>query len=195
MVCSLRVTRTGTSSHFARVHFFVVCVISSTPMPSSRLGTTDKYDGDAQMRKSSVGALQHGAALRLVPFARSFCCVVEDRFCIFSPYSCPVARGAARPSEIIVPLLRCLPLVRPFSHSLLAVSRGISSPPCRDGNRAGERRDACRPQYHSHQTAASVGVPHDFCRFSTLCADPTPEKFFEPVQIVSSIVATAKSTT
>ena len=30
-------TRTGTSSPFARVYFFAVFVISSTPMPSSRL--------------------------------------------------------------------------------------------------------------------------------------------------------------
>ena len=54
------------------VCIFTVFVISSTPMPSSRLGRTDKYDGDAQMRKSSAGAFQLGAALRLFPFASSF---------------------------------------------------------------------------------------------------------------------------
>ena len=65
-------TRTETNSCFARVYFFAVFVISSTPMPSSRRGPTDRCDGDAQMRKSSAGALHRGAALRLFPFASSF---------------------------------------------------------------------------------------------------------------------------
>ena len=64
-------TRTETISCIARVYFFAVFVISSTLMPSSHLGPTDRYDGDAQMNKSSAGALHHGAALRLFPFASS----------------------------------------------------------------------------------------------------------------------------
>ena len=64
-------TRTETNSHFAR-YFSAGFVISSTPMPSRRRGPTDKYDGEAHIRKSSAGGLQRGAALRLFPFASSF---------------------------------------------------------------------------------------------------------------------------
>ena len=73
-VCSARCACTGTETNycFARVYFFAVFVISSTPMTSSRLGPTDRYDDDAQMRKSSAGALHRGAALRLFPFASFF---------------------------------------------------------------------------------------------------------------------------
>ena len=72
-------TKTESSSRFVRVYFFAVFVISSTPMPSSRLGPTDRYDGDAQVRKSSAGALQLGDVLRLFPFANS----EKVHFCSF----------------------------------------------------------------------------------------------------------------
>ena len=77
-VCGARCACTGTETNycFARVYFFAVFVISSTPMTSSRLGPTDRYDDDAQMRKSSAGALHRGAALRLFPFA-SFVAVLN----------------------------------------------------------------------------------------------------------------------
>ena len=54
-----------TSSRFARLYFFAVVVISSTLMLSKRLGPTDRYDGDAQMKEKSAGALQLSAALHL----------------------------------------------------------------------------------------------------------------------------------
>ena len=75
-------------------------------------GSLDKYDGEAQMRKSSAGALQHGAALRLFPFASSFDVLKRIVFSLFSTYS-------------VQWLGRCRPLARPVSHSLWAVSRGF----------------------------------------------------------------------
>ena len=65
MEWSLRVYQNGRC--FARVYFSAVFVISSTPMPASRLSPTDRYDSDAHTRKSSAGALHRGAALRLFP--------------------------------------------------------------------------------------------------------------------------------
>ena len=51
--------------------FFAYFVISSTPMPSSRLGLSEMSDGEAHIKRSSAGALQRGAALRLFLLARS----------------------------------------------------------------------------------------------------------------------------
>ena len=45
---------------------------------------TDKYDGEAQMKKSSAGALQHGAALRLFPFTSSFAVLKRIVFALFT---------------------------------------------------------------------------------------------------------------
>ena len=78
--CPLRWSRCRLSAAcFERVYFFAVFVVPSAPMPASRLSPTDRYDGDAQMRKSSAGALHRGAAP--VPFRQLFCCAGKDRFC------------------------------------------------------------------------------------------------------------------
>ena len=86
-------TKTETNSLFARVYFFAVFLISSIPMSSSRLGPTDKHDGDAHMRKSSAGALQLGAALRLFPFASSFAVLKRIVFVLFTIFVSIGPRG------------------------------------------------------------------------------------------------------
>ena len=69
------------------------CICFVTPMPSSRLGPTDKYDGEAQMWKISAGALQHGAALRLFPFASSFAVLKRIVFALFTVFMSSGSRG------------------------------------------------------------------------------------------------------
>ena len=51
------------------------------------------YDGDAQMRKSSAGALQLGAALRLFPFARAFAVLKRIVFALFTIFMAIGSRG------------------------------------------------------------------------------------------------------
>ena len=54
MVCGMLVMRVPEQRPapllFARVHFFADFVTFSTPMPSSRRGPTDKYDGETHKR-------------------------------------------------------------------------------------------------------------------------------------------------
>ena len=76
-------------------------VISSTPMPSSTPGPTDKYDGDGQVRKSSAGALHRGAALRLFPFANSF--AVLNRIGTDSAASSPDNIRPQSPTGFVLP--------------------------------------------------------------------------------------------
>ena len=132
-------TRAETISCFARVYFCAVFVISSRPRPSSRRGPADKYDGDAQMRTSSAFALQFGAALHLFPLASSFAVLERIVVALFTMFMSSGSKRRHVRLKILVPLLRCRPPVRQFSHSLLAVSRGFSSLLCRDGNQEGER--------------------------------------------------------
>ena len=77
-------TRTETSCCFERVYFFAVFVISSTQSLRVVEGPTDRYDCDAQMRKSSAGALHLGAALRLFPLASSFAVLTRIFFALFT---------------------------------------------------------------------------------------------------------------
>ena len=113
---------------------------------------TDRYDGRVLQARSNL------AMPCVCSFRQLFCCADKDRFCSF--HHVPVKRLKERRARLkFCPLLRRRPPVRPFSRSLLAVSRGISSLLYRVGNQEGERRDACAPQGHSHQAAASVCVP------------------------------------
>ena len=86
-------TRTEINSCFALVCFFTVFVISSTPMPSRRLGPTDRYDGGAPMRKSSASALHRGAALRLFPFASSYAVLKRIVFALVTVFMSNGSRG------------------------------------------------------------------------------------------------------
>ena len=86
----------------ARVYFFADFVISSTQVPSSLRGPTDRYNGEAHRKNSSAGTLQRGAALRLFPFASSFA-VLKRIVLVLSPFSYPAARGAACPPGVLVP--------------------------------------------------------------------------------------------
>ena len=135
---------------FARVHFFAVFVISSTPMPSRCMGPTDRYDGDAQMRKSPAGALPAP-----VPFRQLFCCAEKDRFC--SCHHTHVQRLKGREVRLEFSL-------RFSSDDHLSVHSSHRAGHChvsfhlfsvRTGNRQ-VKEEACGPQYHSHQAAAST---------------------------------------
>ena len=66
-------TRTDTNSRRGRVYFFGDFAVSCQPMPRSRLGTTDLYDGEAD-----ISALQRAAALRLSLSGQPSCCAKED---------------------------------------------------------------------------------------------------------------------
>ena len=72
-------------------------------MPSSRLGPTDRYDGDAQMRKSSAGALQLGAALRVFPFASSLAVLKRIVVALFTTFISRADQGAVSPRGILAP--------------------------------------------------------------------------------------------
>ena len=110
---------------FARVYFFAVFVIFPTPMPSSRPGPTDKYDGDAQMRKSFTGALHRGAALRLFPFAISFAVLKRIVFALVTMFISSGSRSgqSAWNSRSVSPI----PIERPILPSRQALSRVFSS--------------------------------------------------------------------
>ena len=145
-------------------------------MPSSRLGPTDKYDGDAQMRKSSAGALHRGAALRLFPFASSVAVLKRILFLLLSPYSYPAAQGTVGPPGILAPFLQHRPLSVHSSHRARHCHVCFHLFSVRTGTR--QVKGETLADYRSRQAAASLCVPHDFCHFSTLCAGPTAEKFF-----------------
>ena len=152
-------TRTETSSLFA------VFVISSIPLPSSRLGPIDKYDGDAQTRKSSAGALQLGAAQRLLPFANSFA-VLQMIFFLFSPFSCPAAQEVRLDLSFHFSHVDHLCVHSPTRHLFFVGS----------GTRKVERETLAYPQCHSHEAAASICVPRGFFPASALCASRLPER-------------------
>ena len=60
------------------------------------LDPTDRYDGDAQMRKISVGALDRGAALRLFPFASSFAVLKRIEFALVTVFMSNHSRAYSR---------------------------------------------------------------------------------------------------
>ena len=78
---------------FARVYFFADFVISSTQVPSSLRGPTDRYNGEAHRKNSSAGTLQRGAALRLFPFASSFAVLKRIVFALVTIFISSGSRG------------------------------------------------------------------------------------------------------
>ena len=153
-----RVAERKPTACFARVYFFAVFVISSIPMPSSRLGPTDKYDGDAQTRRRVLLARSNLA----LPCA---CSLSASSFAVLkSIVFIQRLKGAEVRLEFSAPFLQYRPLVRPFlPFAAWQLSSGISSLVCRVGNQEGGKKDSCVPQCRSQQAAASICVPHDFC--------------------------------
>ena len=125
-------------------------VISSSPVPSSRLGPTDRHDGDAQMRKS----------LRLFPFASPFAVLV---FAVVTIFMSSGSRGgkSAWNSRSVSPMSTIRASIPPIAPGIVTWVR--------TGTRQVKEGTSCGPQHHSHQAAASFCVRHDFFLASTLC--------------------------
>ena len=120
---SARVPKRKPILRFARVSFFFASFgSSSTPMPSRRLGRTDKYDGEAHIKKSFADVLQQVAALRLLPFANSF--AVQKRYVValVTMFKSSGSSGGIS-AWIVAPFLRCGQFLCPFLLSLLPWSR------------------------------------------------------------------------
>ena len=139
-------------------------------MPSSRLGPTDKYDGDAQKRKSSAGVLQLGAALRLFPFASSFAVLKKDRFCSFHLLHVQWLKKRHVRLEFSFHFSDVDHLCVHSSTRSWLCHVGFHLFPCRVGYQEGTRPDK----------AASVCVPRGFFPVSGLCAGRLPAKIVQP---------------
>ena len=174
---------------FARVYLFADFVISSPPMPSSRLGPTNKYDGDAHMRKSFAGALQRGAALRLFPFASSFAVQKRIVFALVTIFMSQGSRGRHIRLGILAAFPRCRPLVRPIPPLAPGIVTCvlISSLSGRDPRQVEEETFADPDTLPSKQLRQSVyfaPVSSDILRGAAACLDhrrSLPIQIQEPV--------------